>query len=344
MIIDTLALGLVLVILNILNLILQCTGAFLLISVFKNNHETVEMVYLINLSITGLIANIVILLEECTYLISKSIGISPNHKIIFEDITHYFHITTYVIFCAYYMQMIYITLDRLLVVLLNLRYPLYWNEMKSRKLLAATWLVAIVTSVSISIAHGQAGLDHQFIFIHYISPIYNIVFVVFSVGTYSYLFHQFRLTRMKPTTSANNALEKAQKESTWQIFRKSRFYVSVLLVISFLLFMVIPNVITVFQRWALNRKSPAAIHFLKIFHQLLFLSNGTIYVLLQPNVRKILWRKLRVNKLTQLAIRWHANHKTMHQNPSEVANGITLLETKCEISEREEIETCEKIV
>ena len=49
--------------------------------------------------------------------------------------------------------MIYITLDRLLGITLNIRYPVYWNENKAKYLLIGTWVLGFISSLAHSLAH-----------------------------------------------------------------------------------------------------------------------------------------------------------------------------------------------
>ena len=84
-------------------------------------------------------------------------------------------------------------------------------------------------------------------------------------------------------------------QSLWYIFRHSRFYLSVLLVVTFVCFIIVPDLILLFynlkvvivSQWKIPLKGA-----LIFFGRIAFLSDAGIYIFAQNQVRKLLWRKL----------------------------------------------------
>ena len=54
---------------------------------------------------------------------------------------------------VYYLDMIYLTIDKFLQILLNIKYHLYWNETKAKWLLAVTWLFAGLLVIILALLH-----------------------------------------------------------------------------------------------------------------------------------------------------------------------------------------------
>ena len=156
--------------LSLFNLIVHSIGTSLLLSVYKKGDESVEMVHLINLSLVELIASLIILLDEGFELIFELINVPPHILKVLHEIDHYVFIITYVIFCVYYMAMSFITIDRCMVVMLNLRYHVYWNSVKSIYLSAMTWLLAVIVSIVTCIAYKAVEFDYQCLFSQYVFP------------------------------------------------------------------------------------------------------------------------------------------------------------------------------
>ena len=316
-----------LVALSVLNLILHSIGTFLLIKIYRNYKETIEMLHLINLSVTELLGSIIILLDEGAELIYSTIDIPPNVIILLKEVDSYLYIVIYVIFCVYYMGMIYIIFDKLMVVLLNLRYPVYWNGTKSRYLLSITWLAAVMICVTICIACKFGSFNYQVFFTEYLSPIFNFSFVIFAVCTYVYLFHKYRQTRMVPFHDRRR-MRKEDRQNMWQDFRNSRFYISVLLIISFLIFIVIPDLIYLFHGWAGKERSHAAKDAIKVSFQLSFVSDAVIHILMQPDVRMFCLRTIRVWGY-QMSFPSTSSSQRKRQHPAITRKGISLMKETC---------------
>ena len=103
-----------------------------------------------------------------------------------------------------------------------------------------------------------------------------------AVVVYVYLFRKYRKSRLRHVgnKSAN------RKESMYQTFRNSRFYLDFLLVISFVIFMVIPNTISLFHGWAGRQRTHEAKDANKVSYQLLFLINFILCIAMHADVRR----------------------------------------------------------
>lgn len=71
---------------------------------------------------------------------------------------------------------------------------------------------------------------------------FDFAFILIAISSYSYLFIKYTQAKAAPV----NVLENKQKESLCKVFRNSRFLTSFLLVSSFLVFVVLPDLVDFF--------------------------------------------------------------------------------------------------
>ena len=113
--------------------------------------------------------------------------------------------------------------------------------------------------------------------------------------SYAFIFHTFKRTRCLPTHYTHTSIKhhtQTPKQSTFEIFRNSRFYVSGLLILNFLVFVVVTDVIYLFCVVIGGSTSHVLIYSIWILNNVSYLCDAVIYVFLQPLVRKMLWRKV----------------------------------------------------
>lgn len=259
-----------LALLSVLNVAAHSYAVFLLHTVYKKGNETNEIIYLINLSVVELLASFIMLLDEGLETITALLDIPDEILIIMAECDHYVFILTYLLFCVYYVAMTYITLDRVLTISLHIRYPVYWNQTKSIYTTLVTWLNAIIMFILISVAYYFSRFDYQCMVTQYIFPTLNFGFITLVICSYSYLFHKYHRARLSPSTC------RTKSENMLKTFRNSRFRVNVYLVVSFLLFMVVPNVAFLFM----NERDEV-----KIAYEIAFMSDIVLYICMQPTIR-----------------------------------------------------------
>ena len=77
-----------------------------------------------------------------------------------------------------------------------------------------------------------------------------------------------------------------RKESVYRTFCNSRFYLDLLMVISFIVFLVIPNLVYLCHGWDGRKRTHEAKDANKVSYQLLFLINFVLCVIMHPDVRQ----------------------------------------------------------
>ena len=276
--------------LNIINVFLHSTGIYLLCCLYKRCRYKIQQLYLINLSIAECIMN----LFEALILFGIFVPVSNDTAQILDIFIDYVLIVQFTgIAIVIYCVMIYITLDRLLDISLNIEYPVYWDESKAKYLLILTWVLSAIYTLTTCLMYKFVEFDWKAVAYKYIFPTLEFSFVVLTIITYSYIFHKFKKSRVIPTTSGSDM---KQNVNAFTAFRNSKFFISVLLILTFLLFMVIPDLVYLFVGTVGGNKSPVLLTACWISYAISNLADACIYIFLQPDVKRHLWKKLHFDR------------------------------------------------
>ena len=280
----------VLLLLNTANVIFHSIGAYLLLCIYKNSRQSAEQVYLIHLSICELLMNLLEVFRRIPDLISHSAEVNE----IIHSMQCYLMIAMFTgISVVYYLDMVYFTLDRLLDVLLNIKYPLYWNEAKAKRLVQGTWLFGIVLSIIISLLHYFIGYVWQDLMFKYCFPILDFSFTFLALVTYGFIFSKFKKTRILPSQKGTTA---TLKTSAFHVLRRSRFHLSFLLILTFLMFIVVPDLTYLFVGVINNNETETLMICCWISYSLSNLSDACIYIFMQKPVKKLLIKKMNIRR------------------------------------------------
>ena len=274
-------------ILMLTNICLHSLGLYLLICLHHRDGEDVQLIYIMNLSATELTVTVLYLIK--LILLAVYGTVSP----VMMKVDVYVHIITKTILAFnFYTSLLYIVIDKLLQVLLNITYPIYWSAKKTKYQLAGTWIIGLVIFICVIIPFQISGFDYNK-FTRIFSLIFDIVFVFVAISSYSFIFYRYKQTRVNP---AQRRGVPNPEQSIFRIFRNSRFFISVLLISSFLLFMVIPNLIYSFvliKHISDELSFILIVPLLLIMYEISILCDALVYIFIQRNVRRLLWRKLR---------------------------------------------------
>ena len=93
----------------------------------------------------------------------------------------------------YYLIMFCITIDRVLEIRLNIRYHLYWNGRKTKKMLQFIFLILNILYIiylALLFTKQLSSLSLQVFAYYYIyvAPVFDGLFVITAVTSYSYIF------------------------------------------------------------------------------------------------------------------------------------------------------------
>ena len=295
------------------NIILHSAGLSLLVKTFQGHNETVQHVYLINLSTIELLKSIIYLalnIIACNYDSLKNLKNNDNNhsnnnnnssssKVIL-------HLYVYMVFvavalqCLYFFAMLFITADRLVATILNIKYNMFWNVSKTKVLLSRVWgfcsVIWLSAITSICVIYGvDVHLKATVYKVHhYTMSMLSIMFLVFAIVSYILMFVSYmRSERKKISFGAG-----IRRKDTYHIYRNSRFYIAVLLIASYMGLMVVPGVITT-SYWAVGSIVPETLAlYIDISITLADTADGVIYVFMYTPVRRCLGRLFVSLKLT----------------------------------------------
>ena len=221
-------------ILTSLNVALHTLGAILLIQVYQKVRESKNQpLFLLNLSISELASNVIGLTTSvAAYLIDDVISLAKV-QIIVGTFDLGFNL-------AYFFAMYLITGDRLAACLLGLRYKSICTHFRVKIAITCTWIISIVLVPAVlnGFCWHIGFLNFYFVFgdlMKFLSPTLSSIYLLFAIATYASMFRVFVTSRRKSSLP--------QKQSALHFFRHSKFYVSILLISSFLLLMIIPEIV-----------------------------------------------------------------------------------------------------
>ena len=196
-----------------------------------------------------------------------------------------------------YMLMMSLTLGRLLAVVLGLKYSVYCTVEKLKKCLIIFWSIGMICIILFIILYYFLG--RWFVKVECVSFIVTIsvLFIVVAFVTYAVIFWKYMksrdaIHRYDPSTNMSQ-----QQASIAQTFLNSRFYVSILIILTYLMFNTIPfctAVILSKNGKVIERGTSFEIIF--VLKHLAYTTDPLIYIFLQKKVRKKLFTTIRCCK------------------------------------------------
>uniref|UniRef100_A0A069DMH9 7 transmembrane protein n=1 Tax=Clytia hemisphaerica TaxID=252671 RepID=A0A069DMH9_9CNID len=305
-------LNVVLIGLAIVNTTLHAIGIHLLWWQKKVSHLRIHHIYLISLSASELTMNF---LE----VIKISINMNKNLSNTMQQISYHIMLVQFTgTAIVFHFSMIFITIDRLLEILLNIKYPVYWNEHKATKLLIGLWVISGLLTITVGICKGLADFQWENYFFTYFYPTVEFFFIILAFASYLFIFKKFNTTRVIPIhvptlriprerqkddeyeMGDNNSSspkppprrQARQRRSSITTFRKSRFFIPVLLILTFLIFIVGADMIMLFVVVMAGNNSTWLLNTLAISYSVSNFLDAWIYIFLEPELKTLLWRKI----------------------------------------------------
>ena len=268
------------IILCVCNLLLHSSGSYLLLCLHRARKATIQQTYNVNISVT-LIVKHCLLINFPIFRLLDIYGIGTHVRIVLTYIqVNYFTGIGFI----YYASIFYITFDRLFGIITGIRYRTYWNSKRTKRLVFGTWMIGICLCIVSSISCAYLGF-HFSIYLIYIYVSVDILFMVLAFCTYCIMFAIYFKSK-KALSSSHHGKGKIQ-DSLWKIFYKSRFFISVILIINFMAFQIIPDFIYIFGRTRWTIMSDTIV----IASQVADLCDGFIYIFLHNCIRRLLMEK-----------------------------------------------------
>ena len=281
--------------LNVFNIILHGSGFYLLLCLYNRGKRSPQRVFIMNLSLVELLQNICRLSVHITSTLIPSENSSKNSA---GSVALWYMIliTNSGIYYLCFASMFLLTCDRLLCIWLSVRYPTYWNLKKTFTTIGSTWVFCALIAVTI-VLYAYCVVQpwdsvYNNLLSRYITTALFTIFLVFAIFSYSVMFLKF-LSSSRNTSTRN----KRSKHTILYTFRHSKFFISVMLVSTFLVLMVIPNLINTVLKISGNVDTTIANSLDLCINVCVALSDtadGLIYVFLQAPVKRLLFRKLTI--------------------------------------------------
>jgi len=277
--------------LEIGNSILHGVGVCFLLCLYKRENKDSQNLFLLNLSCSELLWNIMAIIRSI---------LATLHKVGYKQGAimkmHWcFHIALGTGVCyIHILAMFYLTVDRLLHILLHLRYPVFWNMRKSMTLVLVTWVLNLFLGLILSLltyfkfryVYIETQIN-RILTVYVTSALYG-VYLIFAAISYSKIF-------MTYARSEKRNVHKSQttKMSLYRIFKNSRFYFPVIIIISYLVLTVVPSLTR--ATWLMIYPRNYNYTIMMFYHICVRLSHtfdGVAYIFLQKPVRKLLYKKV----------------------------------------------------
>ena len=307
-----LTLLIILLILNLLNVFLHSFGSCVLIYLYNRSRQKAQQLYLIHLSISECLMNLL----ESIRIITKFVSLKGYMLHEIEMFRHYILIVSFTgVSFVFYIDMIYLTLDRLMVIMLNLKYTKYWNEKKAKYLLLVTWIIAFTIAVTVAITYSLFNFEWMPFFFKYFYPTIEFVFILLALSVYSFIFFKYQKSQKSVSFPLREPSErtmqvgtlrkifnskkysiKNNKVSNFTKFKKSVFYIPILLITTFLMFITIPDLTYLFVAIINNNPSQILSTACWISYGVSNLLDAWIYIYLQHNVRNFMKKIFKIRR------------------------------------------------
>jgi len=202
-------------------ILLHMFGIFILLKTPSSELGSTYKAYFVNLSV----AEMVICITSIVFRV-------------FPHTIEIAYLVQYLFGCnVMYLVMIFLTLDRFFRVYWNIKFYLYWNDRRTKILLAVSWILNVALFASYPVV--TASVLRRVLAMTF--PVYDVLFLIISTVTYTYIFKKIRQNAKLTKTQLGGSVE---NHSTGQQIDRSttgRQFMSIfLLVITFTLFMILP--------------------------------------------------------------------------------------------------------
>lgn len=269
-------------------LLLHVFGIYVLHLAKHSALQNTQRLYFLNLSISEVFILVAALIRTTEYLFEKN------------DFFLYVRLTQQGFgFPVYYLIMISLTLDRFFSVYLNIRYPLFWSEKRTKCMLLGIYCTGIIIMCVFMTVKPSVHFLFSYFFITW-----GYVCILTAALTYSYITYKVVKNKkqqkrrigslsMKPGRESSNSRSKIKKRSP----RPSGLYSVMFLVLTFFVLIMIPD--QIYSYYGRNQMAiPMNIKvLLDAMYFTAFASDFFAYTFSSKPIRKIAIRTLRCHKV-----------------------------------------------
>ncbi len=185
--------------------------------------------------------------------------------------------------CAfyYYLSMFLMTIDRLVAILFPLKYRVTVTKTRLFRMVLAIWFLALVLEVSLFLSKSWSGLVGSYFWVS-LDVTYFILFCV----TYGLILFRIKSRRRFENNLPETATERRHR---FAINRERKFFkIVALIIVSFIILIMIPNIVHRYIDSAPNELLKA---FISLVWVCSFIADPIIYIFLQDDLRLLLRSK-----------------------------------------------------
>ena len=176
-----------------------------------------------------------------------------------------------------FFNMFALVLNKVMEVALNIKYQLYINKKKAKYM---ELIVTLIFFIIFILAFFLEKENSNFVWPMYTRFAGDILFLPCFCISYGFIFHRYKQSRISPTQR-----RPSQGESFYVTFRNSRFFISVTLAITFILFTVLPDFLYV-KRLLQEKEDEILLMARYVLYTFSGLSDAYIYIFLDIKVKR----------------------------------------------------------
>ena len=231
------------ILLCLLNVFFHTVGSYALVSLYSKCRHKSQRIYILNLSLSEAIINFI----EIILTILEFFCAEPR----VTSMIKYLRIISFTgVSFVYYIGMTLLTLDRLAKIVLGLIYPQYWNKNRTKRVVLGTWFIGILITIAVCLAFRYLNFNWEDAFYKFFYLTVGFLFIVIAFVAYILIFRKYsRSTRKMSNISALGIPGEPIVNSQYSKlldFKKSMFFIPAMLISTFFVFMVIPDLIQLF--------------------------------------------------------------------------------------------------
>lgn len=310
----------VILILCCISLVMHLFGVYLMTHMYNKGRKTGQKLYLISFSLFEVAKALV---EIGLLSIAMLSSQRPSSTIV--RLQHHLAIISETMMTfVYYALMFYITIERFIAVTLGMRYCIYGALNRSKITLIITWITGSAIGFTFCLLYESTSF-YYVPYNHYVYLFMDIAFTTIAVITYGTLFSQHTKSinfRVNPNGSR-------RRSTIVEIYNGSKFYIPILLMSSFLFFMVIPDSMYVLLVCLASHQDSASLsritrlsptknivwHCMTILNVTSDIINACIYIFVEKRTRKNIGRIV-----SSVKIRFSQNNKSIRNKEENACN------------------------
>ena len=271
----------IVIILDVVAVLIQTLALTLLISLKEGIVKRNQRLLLVTLCVTEFVYAVAGIAKACCILLDIQNVITLAIFL--------FHGTALTFFLIFIMIMI--TVDRFLEIYLNIKYSIYWSVRKTNVVLIVALLMCCLLFIPLFIVHLRSATAFRKLVTYYIFPTLSLVFLIVFSFSYFYIIKQV-LRHRKKTKQIQKQLRTNNTNLHYkQLNIRFRLFVPTLVIITFILFMICPNIIGIFV--VIELLPIYVLYFTKLFVIVGFIADAVVFVFnlngIRVTMRNLVW-------------------------------------------------------